>query len=68
MNRYHQIKADLILEEHHKKIKQYKKKSSYKDLDLILRKIKKIYPYTCANRTVLRIKEINFDNMTCPIT
>jgi hypothetical protein len=53
---------------HYKKVKDYKKKSSYKDLELIFKKIKKIYPYTCPNRTVLRIKDFNFDNMTCPIT
>jgi hypothetical protein len=63
----HNAELKKLTEQHFKTWKLLTNKVDTSILEYSLRKIKKIYPYTSPSRTVLKIMENSFLNMTCPI-
>jgi hypothetical protein len=64
----HEFRVKEFSDRHHKGMVLFRSKIDEGALESSMRKIKRIYPYTSSGRTVIKVMENCFPNMTCPIT
>ena len=64
----HKNELSKYVRHHCKTCKHLTNKVDTGALEYSMRKVKKIYPYTSPNKTVVRIMDNSFANMTTPIS